>query len=41
MTMLIACLLIYHFNLASWWYGVAAIVWIGHLFVNLGMTRLP
>ncbi len=34
MTLLIACLLIYHFDMAWWWYVVAAITWGGHLFVN-------
>jgi len=33
MTMLIACLLIYHFNMA-WWYGIAAVIWIGYLLAN-------
>lgn len=28
MTLLIACLLIYHFNMSAWWYAVAAILWI-------------
>jgi hypothetical protein len=31
MTLLIACLLIYHFDLASWWYAVAGVTWLGHL----------
>lgn len=34
MTLLIACLMIYHFEMAWWWYGVAAGVWIGHLLTN-------
>ena len=29
MTLLIACLLIYHFNMAAWWYAVAAVLWLG------------
>lgn len=33
MTMFIASLLIYHFNM-EWWYGVAAVIWIGHLSTN-------
>jgi hypothetical protein len=28
MTLLIACLLIYNFNLSGWWYLVAAILWL-------------
>ena len=27
MTLLIACLLIYHFNMPWWWYAVAAMIW--------------
>lgn len=27
MTLLIACLLIYNFDMAPWWYAVAAIIW--------------
>jgi hypothetical protein len=29
MTLLIACLLIYHLNMAGWWYGVAVVIWLG------------
>lgn len=29
MTLLIACILIYHFNMAWWWYVIAAVVWLG------------
>lgn len=28
MTLLIACLLIYNFNLPVWWYAIAALVWL-------------
>ena len=28
MTLLISCILIYHFNLAWWWYAIAAAVWV-------------
>lgn len=28
MTLLIACLLIYHFNLPAWWYAFAAGTWV-------------
>lgn len=31
MTLLIACILIFHFQMPAWWYAVAAVVWIGHL----------
>lgn len=34
MTLLIACLLIYHYDLAWWWYAVAGVIWLGHLAVN-------
>jgi hypothetical protein len=27
MTLLIACLLIYHFDMSAWWYAVAAGTW--------------
>jgi hypothetical protein len=27
MTLLIACLLIYHMDLSGWWYAVAAGIW--------------
>ena len=29
MTLFIACLLIYHFDMNWWWYLVAAAIWIG------------
>lgn len=28
MTLLIASLLIYHYNMEWWWYGVALVIWI-------------
>ncbi len=31
MTLFIACLLIYHFNMAWWWYGIAAAIWAAHM----------
>jgi hypothetical protein len=31
-TLLIAGLLIYNFNMEWWWYGIAGVVWIGHPF---------
>ena len=34
MTLLIACLLIYHYNMPWWWYAVAGVVWMGHLMLN-------
>ena len=34
MTLLIACLLIYHYNMEWWWYAIAGAIWAGHLFVN-------
>lgn len=30
MTLFIACLLIYHFHMEWWWYGVAAALWLPH-----------
>ena len=30
MTLLIACLLIYNFQMQEWWYAVAGVIWIGH-----------
>jgi hypothetical protein len=32
MTLFIASLLIYHLNLPTFWYIVAIILWVGHLF---------
>jgi len=29
MTLLIACLLIYNFNMAGWWYALAGVLWLG------------
>lgn len=29
--MLIACILIYHFNMDAYWYAIAAAVWAVHL----------
>jgi len=34
MTLLIACLLIYHYDMAWWWYAIAGTVWAGHLFTT-------
>lgn len=34
MTLFIASLLIYNFNMEWWWYGVAAVIWIVHLLPN-------
>ncbi len=34
MTLLIACLLIYHYGMEWWWYAIAGGVWVGHLFLN-------
>jgi hypothetical protein len=31
MTLLIACLLIYHFGMEWWWYAIAGAVWLSHL----------
>jgi len=28
MTLLIACLLIYHLDLSPWWYGLATALWV-------------
>ena len=28
MTLFIACLLIYNFNMSAWWYAVAAGIWV-------------
>ena len=32
MTLFIACLLIYNFNLSAWWYAIAIVIWILKLF---------
>lgn len=31
MTLFIAVLLIYHYELAWWWYAIAALVWWAHV----------
>lgn len=31
MSLLIACLLIYNFNMPWWWYAIAGLVWIVHV----------
>jgi len=31
MTLLIACLLIYHFDMEWWWYAIAGLVWLSYL----------
>jgi len=32
MTLFIASLLIYRFDMAWWWYGVAVAIWFAHLY---------
>lgn len=39
MTLFIACLLIYNFNLSAWWYAVAAGIWALKLFALDKITR--
>jgi len=31
MSLFIACVLIYHFEMEWWWYGVAVVIYAGHL----------
>jgi hypothetical protein len=33
-TLFIACLLIYHFDMSGWWYAAALVAWLGHAFVQ-------
>lgn len=33
MTLLIACLLVYHLNMPWWWYVVATIIWLAKMAV--------
>jgi len=33
MTLLIACMLIYHFDMSSWWYVAAGAIWLFRLAV--------
>lgn len=40
MTMFIACLLIYHYDMAWWWYGVAAAIWVLHPVVLAEIQKL-
>ena len=32
MTLFIASLLIYHYNMEWWWYAIAAAIWVGHIY---------
>ncbi len=38
MTLLIACLLIYHMDLSGWWYGIAGVIWLAQF--NVGARLL-
>ncbi|HWC63821.1 MAG TPA: hypothetical protein VG501_09380 [Rhizomicrobium sp.] len=38
MTLLIACILIYHFGLSGWWYALALFIWTWHLAFQLWMS---
>ncbi len=39
MTLLIACILIYHFDMGWWWYGVATLAYIGRTVVYLNFMN--
>lgn len=39
MTLLIACFLIYHMNLDSWWYAVAVFLWLAHLVFRIYLAQ--
>jgi len=39
MTLLIACILIYNFNMEWWWYAIVGATWIAHTFPVLGSIR--
>jgi len=39
MTLFIACLLIYHYQMDWVWYGVAVVIFIGHLAVLSRVVR--
>jgi hypothetical protein len=39
MTLFIAGLLIYHYNMEWWWYGVAALIWGAHLGAHAMLAR--
>ena len=38
MTLFIACLLIYHFDMEWWWYFAAVVLWMVHLGVLLNRS---
>ena len=38
MTLFIACLLIYHFDMDWWWYAIAALIWISHVSFERHLT---
>ena len=39
MTLLIACLLIYHYNMEWWWYAIGAVVWFFHLWFYMDLRQ--
>jgi len=39
MTLLIACLLIYHMELSPWLYVIAAALWFGHLAFHIEFNK--
>jgi hypothetical protein len=39
MTLFIACILIYHFGMAWWWYPIAAVIWAAGVALQLWWTH--
>jgi hypothetical protein len=39
MTLFIACLLIYHFDMDWWWYGIAVATWIAGIAAQDQVSR--
>jgi hypothetical protein len=38
-TLLVAGLLIYHYGMAWWWYGGAAMVWLAHIALMINLHK--
>ena len=39
MTLFMACILIYQFGMAWWWYPIAAVIWAAGMVVQLWWTH--
>jgi len=39
MTLFIACLLIYHFDMEWWWYVIAFAIWVAHFMLHSDLDK--